>query len=796
MMRFGLAVALLAIFCVAGIQGQEKTDLGGKWERWIGDTLHDEVSVPSSYRPIGTVVLRRRVDLDLVPGGRRMLLRFEGIAHHAEVSMNGSGVGSLGPWTPYDLDVTDQVRAGANQLDVEVTDWQTALGPIGAWEAYGGIIRPVHLETRSDPYIENARLRYKLNSSFDLAQGNLEVFVKSTAAVRARLAAQVRKAGRLVWESSKEVEIQPGSSTVPVEFELKAPDLWSPETPHLYALEVRLNSPRGEDAFSVDTGFRDLKIDGDRFLLNGRNLVLRGVCRHDIWKDQGHTMTEAQIDQDLSMIKATGANFVRLVHYPHNKRVIDAANRIGLLVTEESGLVWLDFRKISRETLETGLSNLERAIKRDWNSPALFAVLLANESSPTLEAIQEGRRRVRAIAPDLFMSSARVDSPDGTPAGSKRLFDEGGLDFYTDHTYGYDMRMFERSVETYPAKPVVFTEWGGRAIGQSPALMKETTDQIGRLVEQGRLAGHAFWSWADLPEFSRQDSEMEGGILKSGIVEEDRTPRPDVYLALMNLFRRLPREGEAPPREPKLMRPATAPLSSKSEFSPVSLQAAVDDPTQQQAWAELEKLIEEFFKRQGFTSRHWEESGKRFWLWNAPQFKLGSIPFATPLKDGLTQPLVISPARPKVEIPVGAQASRLHFLGNVTLPDGYPIIGKPGGRVGRYVIVYEDGERQEAPLRWGMEIARSNMISVATRIDPSTANGERVIVFEKDPVREVHQARLLSVDTRPKRIAKVVCELDIAPESGIAPPGSMHHSLEGMGVTQQALVLFAITAER
>jgi len=268
-----------------------------------------------------------------------------------------------------------------------------------------------------------------------------------------------------------------------------------------------------------------------------------------------------------------------------------------------------------------------------------------------------------------------------------------------------------------------------------------------------------------------------------------------VYVALLNLFRQLPRDPQAPPREPKLLRTTTAPFSSKSDFIPISLQSTVDEPGQQKAWTELESLLADFFKRQGFTSRHWEETGKRFWLWNAPQLTIGKIRFATPVKDGLTQPVVISPGRAKIEIPIGAQASRLYFLGNVTLPDGYPVVGKLGGRVGRYVIVYEDGELQEVPLRWGKEIARSNMISVASRIDPSTAQGERVIIFDKDPIREVHQTRLLSIDTRPKRIAKVACELDIAPESGIAPPGSMHHSLEGMGVTQQALLLFGITAE-
>jgi hypothetical protein len=775
----------------------QRIELAGRWERLIGDRVHDFVAVPSSYRPIGTAVLRRSFDLPAAGANRRVLLRFGGIAHQATVRVNGSQVGSMGPWTPYNFDITEKVRAGRNTLEVEVTDWQVPLGPIGAWEASGGIIREVFLEMRPDPYIANAQLRYQLAPAFDSARCALDVYIAAARPASGRLRAELLRGGVRVSEASREIAVQAGEHTLQLDWELKAPLLWSPDTPILYDLRVTLSTPSGEDLFAEETGFRSFEVRGNQFLLNGAAIVLRGVCRHDIWKDQGHTMTQAQIDQDISMIKAMGANFIRLVHYPHDRRVVRAASRAGILVTEESGLVWLDFRNITRETLETGLGNLERTIRRDWNCPALIAVLLANESAPTLEAIQEGRRRVRALKADLLMSSARIDGPDRDFPSSKRLFDEGGLDFYTDHKYGYDMGMFEESVKAYSGKPVVFTEWGGRAIGQSPVLMKETADRIGRLVEQGRLAGHAFWSWADLPEFSRQDPEMEGGILKSGVVTEERTPRPDVYLALAALNRRVPRPDEQPSREPRILAPRAVPLTEASEFTPVPLDSVLETPAQAAAWTELEALMERFWKYQGFTSSHWESTGRKLWLWHAPKLTAGRIPFETALHEGMTRPVVLTPKQRRAEVPVGRPASRLHFLGNVTLPDGYPVLGRFGELLGRYVIEYEGGERQEVPLRWGLEIARSNLISVATRIDPATAFGERVVLYAKDPVREVHQARLFSVDTKAGRIARVVCELQPSSRAGADPPSDMHHSTGTKpGAAEQALVLFAITAER
>jgi len=769
----------------------ERVELAGKWERWIGGSLHDLITVPSSYRPVGTAVLRRSVDLPASGANRRVLIRFEGIAHHAVVRVNGGEVGTMGPWTAYDFDITAAARAGANDIEVEVTDWQVPLGPIGAWEASGGIIRDAHIEIRPDPYIANAHLQYKLEP--DSAHCNLTVYVIGQKTGTGKVRAELWREGIKVSEATRTVSVSAGENRIPLQWDLKSPLLWAPDAPLLYELRVALDTSAGEDVFADETGFRTVEIQGNKFSLNGRNLVLHGVCRHDIWKDQGHTMTQAQIDQDLSMIKAMGANFIRLVHYPHDRRVVRSAARHGLLVTEESGLVWLQFKDISRETLETGLGNLERTIRRDWNSPALFAVLLANESAPTLEAIQEGRRRVRTLKPELLMSSAHIN---GEYSASKRLFDEGGLDFYTTHTYGFDMRMFARAVDGYPGKPVVFTEWGGRAIGQSPVMMRATTDQIAALVEQGRLAGYSFWSWADLPEFSRIDEEMQGGILKSGVVEEDRTPRPDVYLALSSLNRRVPHPTPPLSREPQLLASAVMPLTAISDFTTLSLQKALDTPSQSEAWTELEALMERFFKNQGFTANHWSETGGKFWLWNAPKLRVGRIPFETPLHDGATRPVILTARQRSVEIPAGLRASRLYFLGNVTLPDGYPVLGRMNDQVGRYVIVYDDGERQIVPLRWGREIARSNMVSVASRIDPVTGNGERVIVFEKDPVREVHQTRLLTVDTKDKSIARIVCELEPSPEAGATPPMDMHHSTGAKpGAAEQALVLFAITAE-
>ena len=66
-------------------------------------------------------------------------------------------------------------------------------------------------------------------------------------------------------------------------------------------------------------GFKDFRTDGRIFTLNGKPIFLVGVCRHDLYGDNGHTSTREEIRRDMELIKAAGVNFVRLVHYPHDE---------------------------------------------------------------------------------------------------------------------------------------------------------------------------------------------------------------------------------------------------------------------------------------------------------------------------------------------------------------------------------------------------------------------------------------------------------------------------------------------
>jgi len=764
---------------------RSRVDLNGEWERIIDGQRYDVISVPSSQHPVGNYSLQREFLLPRLSGGQRAVLHFDAITYYGRAFVNDAELGAMGPYTPYEFDCTRQAKEGSNAVRVEIADLvpfrdgkgrdELALGVSSGWEAYGGIIRDVYLELRPAAYIENVRLAYQLQDGYSRAACQARVYVSSPADAG-------RSTGRVevsLWQGEwevargeKPVEAGGGISEVEVALEVKAPALWSPEEPNLYELRARLKTGEGEDQWSCRTGFREVVTRGRDFLLNGERLVLKGVGRHDMWKEQGFTLTQAQMEQEMRMIKALGANFVRLVHYPHHRRIVELADAVGLLVSEEPGYWGMDFKTLPAGMIELGYKIMERVIRRDWNSPSVFAWLLANECRLTVDYLREGKERCRRLDPISRLVSAASDMPKEQ---AKPIFEQAGMDFFDQHPYTYKLDEFDAEAEyDGPSKPLTFTEWGGRAIGQSQIIMENSVDRLLELVESHKLAGHVFWSWQDMRQYSRIDWEMQDGILESGAVTEAREPRAVPYLELARLFTGRHHEDHPPDTHPQILPLRNCPWSSKSAFETIDLQPLVTGADGQKAWTAFEAGMAKYWEHSEMAQGQWKRTGGHFRLWPDLQARIAGVTFRFPVVEGYVRPLVLTGETPEFTIPLGLECHRLHVLGHATLPTGYPVTGKAGDPVAAYTIRYASGMTQEIVLRNGHEVAQANLIYNATRINPEALEAQRALVFLKDLAREHYQVLLYSLRTDGGRIV------------------SLQVKLSGR---QLAFPIFAITAE-
>jgi hypothetical protein len=688
----------------------------------------------------------------------------------------------MDPYIPYEFDITSSVRQRSNIISLHVWDLATAsddsgldqiaLGVNPGWEAYGGIIRDVWIEIRPSTFINAAQFEYTLKPNFEAAECTVRVEIHSNAPVSGHARVTVSRGAQTVGQTTQPFSVPAGRAEVDLPVHLSEPALWSPESPDLYDVSVFSETRTGIDEFAFRTGLRQFLTNGRSFELNGKRILLHGVCRHDMWKDQGFTLSREQMKRDMQAIKSMGLNFVRLVHYPHHRYIIELADELGLMVTEEPGFWNMDFHKMRPSMIDLGLRILEQTIRRDTNSPSVVAWLLANECTLTVDYLNRGKALCRKLDPIARLVSAANSMP---MEKAKPIFEEAGLEFFDDHPYTFDVDAFRRIADFYgDSRPLMFTEWGGKEIGNQPQVMSGTVDAFIALEESGRLAGTSFWSWQDVPQFSRIDAEMRHGILESGVVTESRDARQNIVMELRRMCEGRSCVEPAHSEPPQIVALRRVPWSPGRTVKSIDLANIVQSGEQTAAWKDFERILAEYWAEDGYARDQWVKTGARFRLWRANDIEILGVPFRTGAIDDFVRPVVITPAHPKITCPVGLRCSGLHILGHISCPDGYPALGENGERGAILRLQFEDGRDQVLPLLYGYELARGNMIYSSSRVDPIVINAQRALQFNKDTEREVYQVLLYSVPLGGQNVQ------------------SLTYELQGR---KQPILLFAINAE-
>ena len=412
----------------------------------------ESVPVPCSLHPHGFYRLQRTFLLPRLVESQRSILHFEAITYYAQVTVNGHELGKMAPYVPHEFDFSAHAREGKNSVEVDIVD--ACPGPEGlgkdalnlgitvGWETYGGIIRDVWAEIRPSAFVNNVRFAYELNPEYNIASCAPKIVVDSSTAQSCECQLSLFYGRSEISRAQSTLELKYGMNEVPLQFQVHAPALWSPEEPNLYELKATVKTAAGEHGWECPTGFREVRIRGTQFELNGKPISLRGICRMELWKGQGFTMSPSQREQDMRAIKRMGANFVRLQPFPHDRGIIELADQLGLFVSEEPGYWWADFRKCPRSFIDLGLDVLERNIRQGLEL-AFRDVLVPGQRKLLHGQLPEGSKK---FATAWIRCSARSPLRMRTPnrAEAKKVFDDSGMDFYDWHAYSFSDDKFER----------------------------------------------------------------------------------------------------------------------------------------------------------------------------------------------------------------------------------------------------------------------------------------------------------------------------------------------------------------
>jgi beta-galactosidase len=359
-----------------------------------------------------------RRELDVTPEqGKRYYLRFEAASSVADVYLNGQFIGEhRGAFGAFCFEITTNLSAsGTNLLMVRVDNApQPDVAPLsGDFPVYGGIYRPVHLITteancftvtdHASPGVEWRE------TNVSKRQALLDVVAEVANGTRhpetLTLVASVFDAnGKCVATTNQTIFLATNRTAEPcwLRVIVPKPHLWNGRLdPYLYRAVVELRSTNGVhkvwDTVEQSIGLRFYRVDPDKgFFLNGKPYALHGVDKHQDRWNKGWAVSDADLDQDIALIKEIGATVIRCAHYQHSDYFYSLCDRAGILV-------WAEIPQVNEITANdpfenTSANQLRDLIRQNINHPSIFVWSLFNEQRPSSPDPEREIRDMNIIA--------------------------------------------------------------------------------------------------------------------------------------------------------------------------------------------------------------------------------------------------------------------------------------------------------------------------------------------------------------------------------------------------------------
>ena len=312
---------------------------------------------------------------------RDLLLNFGAVDYACTVWINGQEVGhNRGGHVPLQFDISPYLQSGENRLTLRVEDRQSPQQPRGKQSYTGlpegidyycttGIWQTVWLEPVPPIRIEELRVITHAKRNFL----ELTVFLHAPSSAW-RVEVEVLEEGRRVAIAEDQTAVATGRLSISIPYA----KLWSPESPHLYDLQVRLYDGNTLlDEVGSYVGLRGIELRNGKFLLNGKETYLKMVLDQGYWPDGYLTApSDEALQTDIGWIKMFGFNGVRKHQKIEDPRWLYWCDRLGLLVWEEMP----NAREWSPKAEDLLSAEWQNAVRRDYNHPCIVAWVPVNES--------------------------------------------------------------------------------------------------------------------------------------------------------------------------------------------------------------------------------------------------------------------------------------------------------------------------------------------------------------------------------------------------------------------------------
>ncbi|MBD5347307.1 MAG: beta-galactosidase [Bacteroides sp.] len=326
--------------------------LDGKWDvRLSPKGKWHKVNVPGELAMQGlapehneVVTYRKSVKIPSRYNGRKLILRFNGTYSYATLKINGKTVIThRGGFTRWDTDITSFVHPGRNNLiELDLIDPIEEISYASGYAHHpvAGILRSVEIFTQPASFITNLKVDAILENDYTDGKAVISFINDNSSQPGSNVTASIISPDKRIIATTEHT-LSSGENKLTLS--VTNPMKWDAEHPNLYTLLLSFETP-GQDNTIIEKniGFRNVEVDGNRLLVNGKPVKLRGACRHDIHPTLGRATDRATDSIDARLFKSANMNFVRTSHYPPSEDFLEFCDRYGIYVESETGVCFVD----------------------------------------------------------------------------------------------------------------------------------------------------------------------------------------------------------------------------------------------------------------------------------------------------------------------------------------------------------------------------------------------------------------------------------------------------------------------
>ncbi|RZL45942.1 MAG: glycoside hydrolase family 2, partial [Pedobacter sp.] len=462
-----------------------------------GARMNPPFDIPVDNNPVGSY--RKKITIPENWNGRQIFINLGAVKSAFFIWVNGKKVGySEDSKLAAEFDITKYVKTGENLIALQVYRWSDGsyLECQDMWRI-SGIERDVYLfstpklnivDFKTIATLDQTYTKGLLSASVKVNNYKIDQRTNHSKADSFYVSLDLVDAkNNSIYKADSKLATVLGNFKQTISFSTQIDQIknWSAEVPYLYTLYITLKD-KNEKVIEVipqRIGFRSIEIKGSDFLVNGKRVFLKGVNRHEHNATQGHTLTHADMEKDMEMMKKLNVNAVRHSHYPPDPYWMQLCDEYGLYVIDEANIE-SHGRYYSLETSFANdkewrvphLERVQRMYERDKNHPSIVTWSLGNEAGNGV---------------NFYEAYEWLKKVDIRPVQYERAENDYNTDIivpqYPSPNY---LPKYSTSKNT---RPFIMSEYA-HIMGNSLGNFKEYWDAI---ENNPKLQGGFVWEWID-----------------------------------------------------------------------------------------------------------------------------------------------------------------------------------------------------------------------------------------------------------------------------------------------------------